>query len=42
MYAFLSTVRDGASPVVTGEDGKQALETALDIIGQVEEWTRTH
>ena len=40
--AFLSTVRDGASPVVTGEDGKQALETALDIIGQVEEWTRTH
>ena len=40
--AFLSTVRDGASPVVTGEDGKQALETALDIIEQVEQWTRTH
>jgi predicted dehydrogenase len=40
--AFLSAARDGASPMVTGEDGKQALETALDIIDQVEEWTRTH
>ncbi len=38
--AFLSAVRDGASPVVTGEDGKQALETAMDIIEQVEAWTR--
>ena len=40
--AFLSAVGNGASPVVTGEDGKQALETALDIIDQVEKWTRTH
>ncbi len=40
--AFLSAARDGASPMVTGEDGKQALKTALDIIDQVEEWTRTH
>ncbi len=40
--AFLSAARDGASPMVTGEDGKQAPETALDIIDQVEEWTRTH
>ncbi len=40
--AFLSAARDGASPMVTGEDGKQALETALDIIDQVEEWTRAH
>ena len=40
--AFLRAARDGASPMVTGEDGKQALETALDIIDQVEEWTRTH
>ncbi len=40
--AFLSAARDGASPMVTGEDGKQALETALDIIDQVEEWTQTH
>ncbi len=38
--AFLNAVRDGASPVVTGEDGKQALETAMDIIEQVEAWTR--
>lgn len=34
--AFLRAARDGASPMVTGEDGKQALETALDIIDQVE------
>ena len=40
--AFLRAARDGASPMVTGKDGKQALETALDIIDQVEEWTRTH
>ncbi len=40
--AFLSAARDGASPMVTGEDGKQALETAMDIIDQVEEWTLTH
>ena len=38
--AFLNAVRDGASPVVTGEDGKQALETAMNIIEQVEAWTR--
>ncbi len=38
--AFLNAVCDGASPVVTGEDGKQALETAMDIIEQVEAWTR--
>jgi predicted dehydrogenase len=38
--AFLSAVRDGASPMVTGEDGRQALETAMDIIEQVEAWTR--
>ena len=40
--AFLSAARDGASPMVTGEDGKQALETAMDIIEQVEAWTRAH
>jgi len=38
--AFLSAVRDGGSPVVSGEDGKQALETAMDIIEQVEAWSR--
>ena len=40
--AFLQSVRDGSPPVVSGEDGKQALETAIDIIAQVDEWTRTH
>lgn len=40
--AFLNAVRDGTQPLVTGEDGKQALETAMDIIAQVDEWTRTY
>jgi predicted dehydrogenase len=40
--AFLHAVRDGTPPVVTGEDGRQALETAMDIIAQVDAWTRTH
>ena len=39
--AFLNAVRDGTPPVVSGEDGKQALETATDIITQVDEWTRS-
>jgi predicted dehydrogenase len=40
--AFLHAVRDGTPPIVTGEDGRQALKTAMDIIAQVEAWTRTH
>jgi len=40
--AFLNAVRDGTPPVVSGEDGLQALKTAMDIIAQVDEWTRTH
>lgn len=40
--AFLAAVRDGTRPLVTGEDGRQALQTATDIIAQVDEWTRTH
>lgn len=40
--AFLHSIRDGSPPVVSGEDGKQALETAIDIVAQVDEWTRTH
>jgi len=40
--AFLHAVRNGTTPVVTGEDGMQALKTAMDIIAQVDEWTRTH
>jgi len=40
--AFLAAVRDGTRPLVTGEDGRQALQTATDIIAQVDEWTGTH
>ncbi len=40
--AFLNAVRDDTPPMVTGQDGKQALETAIDIVAQVDEWTRTH
>ena len=40
--AFLNAVRDDTPPMVTGQDGKQALETAMDIVAQVDEWTRTH
>ena len=40
--SFLHAIRDGTPAVVSGEDGRQALETAMDIIGQVDEWTRTH
>jgi len=40
--AFLNSVRDDTPPMVTGQDGKQALETAMDIVAQVDEWTRTH
>ncbi len=40
--SFLQSVRDGTPPVVTGEDGRQALETAMDIIAQVDAWTRSH
>jgi predicted dehydrogenase len=40
--AFLNAARNGTAPIVSGEDGKQALETAIDIIAQVDAWTRTH
>jgi predicted dehydrogenase len=40
--AFVHAVRDGTPPIVTGEDGRQALKTAMDIIAQVDAWTRTH
>ena len=40
--AFLDAVRAGTPPVVTGQDGRQALKTAIDIIDQVDAWTRTH
>lgn len=34
--AFIDAVRDGTSPVVTGEDGRKALKVALAIIDQIE------
>jgi predicted dehydrogenase len=33
--AFVDAVRDGTAPVVTGEDGKRALELALQINGKL-------
>ncbi|MDX2316049.1 MAG: Gfo/Idh/MocA family oxidoreductase [Gammaproteobacteria bacterium] len=40
--AFLHAVRDGTPPIVSGEDGRQALKTAMEIIAQVDAWTRSH
>jgi predicted dehydrogenase len=40
--SFLHAVGGGTPPIVTGEDGRQALKTAIDIIDQVDAWTRTH
>ena len=33
--AFVDAVRNGMPPVVTGEDGKRALEVALAIVGSI-------
>jgi predicted dehydrogenase len=30
--AFVRSIKEGTPPVVTGEDGKRALEIALEII----------
>ncbi len=35
LAAFLDVLRDGGSPMVTGEDGRRALETALLIEGNL-------
>jgi predicted dehydrogenase len=40
--SFLQAIRQGTPPLVSGEDGRQALETAMDIVAQVEAWTETH
>jgi len=40
--SFLHAIRDGTPPVVSGEDGRQALQTATEIIAQVDEWARSH
>jgi predicted dehydrogenase len=33
--AFLTAVRDGSEPPVTGQDGKRALQVALDVCNQM-------
>jgi predicted dehydrogenase len=33
--AFLGAVREGGAPLVTGEDGRRALEVALKVCGQM-------
>jgi predicted dehydrogenase len=38
--AFLQSVRDGVPPVVSGEDGLRALETAMQIIRLVQQSAR--
>ncbi len=40
--SFLQAIRDGTPALVSGEDGRQALETAIDIIAQVQTWTASH
>jgi len=35
IQAFLAAVRDGTEPAVTGQDGKRALQVALDICNQM-------
>ena len=38
--AFLRAIRDGGEPLVSGEDGKRALEVALKIQEEVLRWQR--
>jgi predicted dehydrogenase len=40
--SFLQAIREDTPPVVSGEDGRQALETAMDIVAQVAAWSETH
>ena len=39
--SFLDAVREGKAPLVSGEEGKRALETALVIVDQLEAWFRS-
>jgi predicted dehydrogenase len=39
--AFLHSVREGSPPVVSGEDGLRALETATKITQMVQDAART-
>ena len=34
--SFVNAVANGARPVVSGQDAREALEVALSIIGQIE------
>ena len=36
VHSFVNAVRNGSEPVVTGSDGRKALEIALGIIDQIE------
>ncbi|PLX82028.1 MAG: UDP-N-acetyl-D-glucosamine dehydrogenase, partial [Desulfuromonas sp.] len=35
IHAFVDSIRDGKPPVVSGEDGKRALEVAMQISGKL-------
>jgi hypothetical protein len=37
LEAFVGSVRDRGVPLVSGKDGRNALEVALGIMGQIEE-----
>ncbi len=37
IQAFLTSIRDGTRPIVSGEDGRQALATAIEITRQLRE-----
>jgi predicted dehydrogenase len=34
--SFINAVINGSEPIVSGQDGRNALKTALDIIDQIE------
>jgi predicted dehydrogenase len=39
--SFVNAVIDGSEPVVSGDDGRKALQVALGIIGQIERGSRS-
>jgi len=41
LQAFLNAVQNGSSPLVTGEDGKRALATAMQITTQIKQHTNS-
>ena len=36
IFSFINAVTNGSEPIVSGQDGRNALKTALDIIDQIE------